>query len=444
MNEVLPISDQSSNQAHLKLEITNTHPKFFTAVVTVSADLIDSLYKEASRMQQRHTHTHGFARGDTPLQYIESKYRNYITEHLKEFTYKYLVKAFLYQELRAKKLIFAGEPKITSLTIEQGKAGNFTFEFTIPEILAVRGWKYYSFRPPKRKNYRDLDRQVEFFLKSEEETAQKNNATAHTIQVNDWVCFDISLVEKGGKPILSIAHQNFWLKIGNEEIDAPFRELLCNRKIEEQFLSSADCLQEFFSERIDTQYLFSITIKDIVPDSLFSVEEFKTKFRLRTNKEIHKKLIEVFSYRNDLSQRRETVEEVFKLLLSQLPIEAPGHLVLRHQDMLMNDIQESPDYQVYRTQPNFEKNMRLLAEKQVKETILIDQLAVRENISLNHQDIKHYLNILKRPRTKEFIYFELPSTKINGQEIPLHEEILKRYCLREKTLNYVIYHLTRK
>ncbi len=442
MNEVSSVTDQT-NQA-LRLEVTNDHPKFFTATVTVAAGLIDSLYKEASRMQQRHTYTHGFARGDTPLQYIENKYRNYITDHLKEFMYKYLVKGFLYQELRTKKLIFAGEPKVVALNVEQGKDASFTFEFTVPEILAVRGWKYYSFRPPKRKNYRDLDRQVELFLKGEEEIAQKHSALSHIVHVNDWVHFDICLVEKDTKPVLSIEHQNFWLKIGNEEVDTPFQELFCNKKIGEQFLSNADCLQEFFSKSIDTQYVFSVTIKDIVPYSLFSVEEFKTKFRLRTNKEIHKKLIEVFSYRNDLSQRRETVEDVFKLLLSQHPVEAPGHLVLRHQNMLMRDMQESPDYQVYRTQQNFEKNVRLLAEKQVKETILIDQLAIRENISLSNQDIKHYLNILKRPRTKEFIYFELSATKINGQENPIHEEILKRSCLREKTLNYVIYHLTRK
>ncbi len=442
MNEVLLASNQSLNENALQLEITQSHPKFFTATVKVLSPLIDALYQETSRMQQRHLHTHGFARGTTPLQYIETTYRNHLTEHLKEFLYHYFIKGFLYQELRAKKVIFAGEPKIISVTMEPGKDAHFIFEFTVPDLLALRGWKYYSFRSPKRKNYRDLDRQVEYFLKAEEEIAQKNST--QKIQVNDWICLEICVVGKDHHPLLPITHQNFWLKIGNEEVDVPYQELLCGKKVGDQFFSQDDCLQEFFSKRLDTQYSFSIVIKDIIPYAVFSVDEFKTKFRLRTNKEMHKKMIEVFSFRNDLSQRRETVEEVFKLLLTQHPLEAPGHLVLRHLSKLMLSIQENPDYQVYRTQQNFEKNVQLLAEKQVKETILIDQLAVKENISLSHQDIKQYLNLLKRPRIKEFIYFELPFTKTNGQETPLHEEELKRYCLREKTLNYVIYHLTRK
>jgi FKBP-type peptidyl-prolyl cis-trans isomerase (trigger factor) len=341
-------------------------------------------------------------------------------------------------------MLFAGEPKVNTIELSQGNDGLFSFDFTIPENLALRGWKYYSFRPPKRKNYRDLDRQVEFFLKAEEELTQQYTDSHQKIAINDWVCFELGLLNKEQHPILGINNQNFWVKIGNEEVDLPLQELLCGKMVGDQIYSNADVLQSFFSKKIDTHYLFTITIKDIVSDSIFSVDEFKNKFRLRTNKEMHKKLIEVFSFRNDLSQRREMVEEVFKLLLNQHPVEAPPHLVLRQQNNLMLLIQENPDYRAYRTQENFEKNIHLLAKKQVREAILIDQLAVKENISLNHQDVKHYFNLLKRPRTKEFLYFDLPPTKIYGQEVPLHEEVLKSYCLREKTLNYVIYHLTRK
>jgi len=45
---------------------------------------------------------------------------------------------------------------------------------------------------------------------------------------------------------------------------------------------------------------------------------------------------------------------------------------------------------------------------------------------------------------KEFIYFDIPHTKLKGQEIPLATKELAQACLREKTLNHIIYHLTRK
>ena len=45
---------------------------------------------------------------------------------------------------------------------------------------------------------------------------------------------------------------------------------------------------------------------------------------------------------------------------------------------------------------------------------------------------------------KDFIYFDPFVTKIQGQEIPISAATLKQACLREKTLNHIIYHLTKK
>jgi FKBP-type peptidyl-prolyl cis-trans isomerase (trigger factor) len=86
---------------------------------------------------------------------------------------------------------------------------------------------------------------------------------------------------------------------------------------------------------------------------------------------------------------------------------------------------------------------KCIAYKEISQALIIDQLAMRENLSVDHDDIKQYLNLLKRPRTKEFVYFTPPPTRINGKETPMPAEELKQYCLREKALNHIIYHLTR-
>ena len=76
--------------------------------------------------------------------------------------------------------------------------------------------------------------------------------------------------------------------------------------------------------------------------------------------------------------------------------------------------------------------------------LFVDTISFQENIQATDDDIVNYLNLLKRPRTKEFIYFEIPQTKMYDQEIPLQQEELRRYCQREKTLNYIIHYLTKK
>ena len=86
------------------------------------------------------------------------------------------------------------------------------------------------------------------------------------------------------------------------------------KKIGDNFYTTNRSLQEFFNDQIDTQYNFNVTITDITPHAFFCFEQLKRYFKLKTNKDLHQKRIEVFSYRNDLSQRRTTVEETLKLL----------------------------------------------------------------------------------------------------------------------------------
>lgn len=151
----------------------------------------------------------------------------------------------------------------------------------------------------------------------------------------------------------------------------------------------------------------------------------------------------MFSYRNDLSQRRATAEAAIKLLLSKHRFDVPENLIAHQQKLVLVALQSNPDYHVYRTQKDFKLRVQQLAEKQSRECILLDQFAFHENLQVSHDDITYYLNLIKRPRTKEFVYFEPPVTKIHGQEIPISTEELKNTCLREKTLNHIIYHLTK-
>ena len=50
-----------------------------------------------------------------------------------------------------------------------------------------------------------------------------------------------------------------------------------------------------------------------------------------------------------------------------------------------------------------------LAERQCCEEIIVDHVAAHENIEIASADVCHYLNLYKRPRTKEFIYFRIPA-----------------------------------
>jgi FKBP-type peptidyl-prolyl cis-trans isomerase (trigger factor) len=420
----------------------NKEQQHYYATVTVPSTYIDALYKEALLAQKAEAQTYGFCKGTTPLHYIEHNFRPNILEHLKELLFTHCVMNFLCQALYKSKLVIPGEPALTDITLKPLTAAHFIFRFTSLLLDGVDRWKKLSLKAPDRKHYKDLDKQVESFIK--EEAAHQENYTIDTIQDGDWVCFDLSIVDKEKRPLLGDYKDQLWVKMNEEEADKDLHDLFIDKRVGDSFFSESNFLQNYISNEFNMNYTFLIAIKEVIPHAYFCFDYFKRHFHLKTVKDMHLKLIEVFSYRNDLSQRRETVEATFKLLLKHYFIPIPQSLLERQRQIVLNTVYVNPDYHVYKAQNDFKEKIRLLAEKQIKEAIITDTIAYQENIQVTHSDIITYLNLIKRPRTKEFVYFGIPSTKIKGLEIPLSTENLKQYCLREKTLNHIIYNLTKK
>jgi len=426
----------------LRLELEYEHPRFCYATIVVPRQHIDTLYHLAALAQQNNVEAPGFAKGKVPTSYIEKNFTSTLIDHIKEFLFRYIVLNYLYREIQLHKLLVIGEPRLQTILLKTGEEARFTFELTLFPDIVVQEWRYYPFKAPKRKKYKDLDRQVEGFIKEERDLCKKHETSA--IQVGDWVNFTLCLVDENNLPLLDDCTETLWIRIGDEEADVSMHDLFIHKKIGDVFVTQSKGLQEYFSNTIATNYHFRITILDTVPQSYFCFESFKKYFKLKTNKELSHKLIEVFSYRNDLSQRRSMAEESLKLLLSKHRFLLPNHLILRHTKHILDVLQDNPDYQVYRVQKDFKERVRELAEKQIKEMILLGQLAIQDNMHASQHDIKSYLTLTQRPRTKEFVYFDVPSSKIDGQERPISHETLKLSCLREKALNHIIYHLTRQ
>jgi len=418
-------------------------PTLCRATISVSKDLVDVFFRESLHVLKGSVQAYGFSQNTVPLEYVFKQYKANIVEYLKEFFFKFGVVNFLYHEIRSQKLLVAGEPRLVDIFLEHEANARFVFELSVFPSIPLHEWKYFPFKAPSRKNYKDLDRQVEGFIAEEKSRLEKYNASK-VIAIGDWVNFDVMVVDSADKPLHEYFNQNFWLKLGDEEISGVMQSLFLGRERGDCFVVHNKGLQDYFSDQLRVSHRFKITIIDVVPYSYFCFEQFKDHFKIKTNKDMHKKLIEVFSYRNDTSQRLSMVEDAFKLLLSKHRFFVPHYLILRQQKIILSAIQKNPDYNVYRKQKDFQFWVRQLSEKQVKESLLIDQLIYHENIHVTHDDIVNYLNFDKRPRMKEFIYFNLPETKRDGQEAPISANALARICAREKAINYVIYHLTKK
>lgn len=422
----------------LKFSIDYSRDVSGIAQVTVSKHIIKKLFDYLVCLQRPHVVTPGFSYGQVPLSYIEQEFHSTLLTFLKEFLLKFCVLNFLWNKIRESKLVVIGSPVLRSIHLQHDTDAVFLFDFTVFHNLAMQEWKLLPFKSPKRKNYRDIDRQVELFIKKESEVVAFDQ-----IEHGDWVYFSLTILDSDNKPLIDNFEQYFWFRLQDEEVENILQSRLLNKKIGDAFLLDKTAFYDSLTIHIDGIFPLLLRIEHVIPYRTLCFEKMKKHFRLKTQKDVARKLIEVFSFRNDLSQRHLIVDEAFKLLLNKHRFIPPHTLVLHYEELILNDIKKKLDYSVYKKEKKFSNYVRMLAEKQVKEVLFSEILAHTENLNIVNEDVYNYLNLTTRQRTQQLLHFNLPIAKINGQEIPWSEELIKHTCFREKALNYMIYYLTK-
>jgi len=429
-------------QKGIQFEVDCTTPGIYRCHVIIPQSLVQQFFKHACLIKQSDSDSLGFKKGGVPLDYIQVHYKKNILNHMQEIVLKHFVIDSLLAFIHEQKILIIGSLKLMSISMDLEKDAVYTFEGALPKEVYIQRWKNLPFKATERKGYRDIDNQVKSFLE-EEEFLQEKYGKKDTIQIGEWICFDSWIVDKDKNNILNDKKSTLWLKIGDEEPDLNFQELFLNQKVNTTLITDNDSIQKYFCNTHEAPYQYAISIKDRVPYQYFSVEYLKHHFKLKTKKDIHNKLIEVFSYSSDVSQSRSIADMALNTIVKRNNILVAPNSIIEQKNIIIQDLQQKPDYVLYKMKSDFDNNITTLAKKQLYEMVVVDHIAHAENISINHEDIKAYFNLMQRTRTKEFLYFTPPNTQIEGQEFPISIETIKKACLREKALNHIVNHLTR-
>ncbi len=195
----------------LSFSLEHSSPQFGQIKITIPSSYVEKLYFQASEEQQVNSHVYGFEKGNAPIHYIEKNFQPHLLEHIKEFFFKYFVINWLHREIQSQKILSAGQPRLATIVIAPHQNAVFNFSLTLAQPIPLQGWKRLIFKAPKRKNYKDLDRQVETFLKEEQDAAKlvKDNKIAP----GDWINFSVSLLDKNKNALLGESKESLWLKL---------------------------------------------------------------------------------------------------------------------------------------------------------------------------------------------------------------------------------------
>jgi FKBP-type peptidyl-prolyl cis-trans isomerase (trigger factor) len=428
----------STAQEHLAMKSVALSSHLHTITVTVPEQLASLLSNQTLELF-RQGQFEGFNATAIPSDHIEAAFKNQIKDKIKRYFLQHLVIDFIFAETASQNLIVTNYPRLTGVDMQPAGPISYHFDISVADHIELKEWKHFAFKAPKRKKYKDLDKQVISFVENRTATKKINPLL---VEDNDWVLITATMINPGGNLLSLQLTSTFWVKIGHQDVRPSLIEQLLGKQLDSQFYTTDLDMHNSDDGHDARSYRFLVSIKSIMKGGHFSMEIFKNTFKLKNKPDIHNKLMEVFSYRNDVSQRRAIIDEVFHLLLSKHRFEIPKHQVLRREEFLVQNLSEQPDYHVYKAQKDFEHCIQQLAEKQLKEEIIIDQIAHNENIKVDIRDIQQYLHLVANKRLKEFIYFRPLIERLDDPQAIINVMPLSQAVLREKTLNHIIYTLT--
>lgn len=415
----------------------------FLFSVTVPAKITESFFQLATQRQQSTMNPIGFKKGLAPLSYIQEHFKTPMISHLKDLGLKFFGINTLLQQIRNQKIVIVGTPELKDIQVNMNGNTIYTFQGMTPKELYMQSWKYLPFKPTPRKKYRDIDKQVLSFLQDEENSCKLYDPKKG-IQVGDWVCFKAWVIDQANNPIFQDHSANIWLRIGDEEPDLDFQNIFLGKKIGDKFITDNQSFQNYFCENSTSNYTFIVEVQDIVAYNYFSFDLFKNYFKIKTHKDLLMKMTEVFSFSNDISQRRSIAHEALGIIIKKNQIVLPEESIATKKRQIISDLQFKPDFMVYKMDPEFDSHVTNMAKRQLLDGVVAEHIGYQDNISVSNNDIKTVLQFTQRPRLKDFLYFPFIKSQLNGQEFPVEHESLYNFCLREKSINHIIHHLTKK
>jgi len=409
------------------------------SILTVFAkpSLLAHIQDHITQTYSNYTLIPGISCKHLPLSYTRQYFSSEITRDVKQFVLNHFISEGVLDFLDKKKVVAANWPRLSSVSGSISDGLTYTFSVSKAPTLSLLNWNEQTFVAPQRKNYTDLDSQVENFIAQNTQPEGKEKRT--TLSHNDWVCFSSHLKTPQSTKLIPI-HKEYWLQASAPHIPAALTQAFLGKHEGEQFTAPVSLLHAQHAGNNETGYSFIITVKKIVPHEAMTEKEMSACFDVENREDLHDKLIEIFSFRNDISLRQAIIEELFYRLLSVYRFDIAPHAVTRRKESLLSSLQDNPDMLVYMKQKEFIPHVTRLAENKLKEEALIDSIAYKENITVSQEDIVHYLQIMCNDRLKDFVYFS-PLDNADITVEPISHHLLSRSVRREKTLNMMIHRL---
>lgn len=361
---------------------------------SIEAELFDNAIKTVYNKNAKYFNIPGFRKGKAPMNIVEKYYGK---EIFYEDAFNEVVPEIFDKEVKENNLEVVSKPQIDIVQMEQGKDLIFTaIVQTKPEVNLGK----YKGIEVEKVEYNVSDEDIEHELGH---MAEKN-ARLVTVEDRPVESGDITVIDfegfVDGKAFEGGKAEGHELTIGSNTFIPGFEDQIIGMKIDEEKDVNVKFPEKYFSEELaGKDATFKVKLHEIkkkemptIDDELAKdVSEFDTLAELKAD--IKSKL----EKENETRAKYETEDAVIKAVAENTEIDIPSGMIDAEIENNIKDVENRLSYQgatldqylsmMGKTMEEFKNEYKPQAEQTVKQRLVLDAVAIAENIEVAEADV---------------------------------------------------------
>lgn len=425
-------------KSNLNVKVTVEEPSSVKRKVSIEvpAEDVDRCFRDTFKEYRRQAVIPGFRKGKAPMNVIESRFRDDVTEEVS----RRIVPDSYKKSLDESGLKPISEPNVSDLgAVEEGKPLTYTAEFEILPEFEVKDYLGLDIESPE---FDVKDEEVDSILEEMRggQATVSKIAEARGLRTGDVAMIDFEGITDG-QPIPGGSAKDFPLTVGSDTFLPGFEDALIGAAPGEErefFLALPDDFQE--ASLAGKEAKFKVSLKEIrervLPelddDFAKDVGDYENlealKARLRTN--IH--------HTKELTSQNEMKEKLITKLVEDNPFEVPPSMILNRQAQMIASVERNL---VMRGVPkeDIEKGREKMfgeasgpAELKVRASLILEAIAEKESIAVSSEELNS--EIKKIAEQNRIDPGEARRRMVQNGAL----ENLKEVMLEDKTVAYLL------
>jgi trigger factor len=424
---------------HIKASLEDISSIRKKLLVEVAPSEVDRKINEAYRELGKQARIPGFRPGKVPRQILESRFWPQVEEDVS----RNLMGDTLPEAMDQTKAFPLGPPAIERDALKKGQPFKYSALMEIRPQFDLGD--YLGLEAEKEQPVVTEDRIREQLQRIREMHGKLNPVTEdRPLRNEDYAVVEYTGYAEDGKPMAGIEASNFLLKIGSGEFHPRFEEALIGARKGEERRFKVDFETNYrHSALAGKQVEFRVRVADIKE---LTIPELTDEFVRDLGAEFQKlddlkdKVRESLLAQEQKRVDRDLRQRLLHLIADKLEFELPQVLVQGELDFAVENVRqnllragssiEKAGLSVEKLQQEFKPS----AERRVKDMLVLGEIARKENISVEEEDLEAGFQGLAAGTGQE------PAALRKYYEARNMLGALKDTILEEKTLNYLVEH----